>query len=91
MTLQEAACLSGLLTGRNVWVAFGCNARTNGLMGWALRSRKLVYIRAAGPLTVTILSIAICNIFHLNRAPYNIRVVGTVPAVRHHPTAPPYG
>lgn len=41
-----------------------------------------MYIRAAGPLTVTILSIAICNIFHLNRAPYNIRVVGTVPAVR---------
>ncbi|CAL5218904.1 g648 [Coccomyxa viridis] len=44
------------------------------------RNKKLVYIRAAGPLTVTILSIAICNIFHLNRAPYNIRVVGTVPA-----------
>ena len=43
--------------------------------------RKLVYIRAAGPLTVTVLSIAICNIFHLNRAPYNIKVVGTVPAV----------
>ena len=42
-----------------------------------------MYIRAAGPLTVTVLSIAICNIFHLNRAPYNIRVVGTVPAVRH--------
>ena len=43
--------------------------------------RKLVYIRAAGPLTVTVLSIAICNIFHLNRPPYNIKVVGTVPAV----------
>ena len=41
-----------------------------------------MYIRAAGPLTVTVLSIAICNIFHLNKAPYNIRVVGTVPAVR---------
>ena len=48
----------------------------------SVRCRKLVYIRAAGPLTVTVLSIAICNIFHLNRAPYNIRVVGTVPAVR---------
>ena len=44
--------------------------------------RKLVYIRAAGPLTVTVLSIAICNIFHLSRAPANIKVVGTVPAVR---------
>ena len=43
-----------------------------------------MYIRAAGPLTVTVLSIAICNIFHLNRAPHNIKVVGTVPAVRSH-------
>lgn len=42
-----------------------------------------MYIRAAGPLTVTVLSIAICNIFHLSRAPANIKVVGTVPAVRH--------
>lgn len=41
-----------------------------------------MYVRAAGPLTVTILSIAISNIFHLYNAPYNIRTVGTVPAVR---------
>ena len=40
-------------------------------------------MRAAGPLTVTVLSIAITNIFHLYKAPYNIKVVGTVPAVRH--------
>lgn len=47
--------------------------------------RKLVYVRAAGPLTVTVLSIAISNIFHLYRAPYNIKTVGTVPAVSHAP------
>lgn len=43
--------------------------------------RRLVYVRAAGPLTVTVLSIAISNIFHLYSAPHNIRTVGTVPAV----------
>jgi hypothetical protein len=45
--------------------------------------RRLVYVRAAGPLTVTVLSIAISNIFHLYNAPYNIKTVGTVPAVSH--------
>jgi len=43
--------------------------------------RRLVYVRAAGPLTVTILSIAISNIFHLYKAPHNIKTVGVVPAV----------
>lgn len=43
--------------------------------------RRLVYVRAAGPLTVTILSIAISNIFHLYQAPHNIKTVGVVPAV----------
>lgn len=39
-------------------------------------------MRALGPLTVTILSIAISNIFKLYRAPANIKVVGTIPKVR---------
>lgn len=50
---------------------------------WGAQRRRLVYVRAVGPLTVTILSIAICNIFHLYRPPYNIRVVGSVPKVGH--------
>lgn len=41
--------------------------------------RRLIYVRAFGPLTVTVLSIAICNIFHLYRAPANLKVVGTIP------------
>ncbi|KAK9802855.1 hypothetical protein WJX73_009168 [Symbiochloris irregularis] len=41
--------------------------------------KKLLILRAIGPLTVTILSIAIVNIWHLQRAPQNIRVVGTIP------------
>jgi hypothetical protein len=44
--------------------------------------RKLVYVRAAGPLTVTVLSIAISNIFKLYKAPHNIAIVGVIPRVR---------
>ena len=43
--------------------------------------RKLVYVRAAGPLTVTVLSIAISNIFKLYKAPHNIAIVGVIPQV----------
>ncbi len=43
-------------------------------------------MRAAGPLTVTVLSIAISNIFKLYQAPYNIKTVGVVPAVSHLPS-----
>ena len=35
-----------------------------------------MYVRAAGPLTVTVLSIAISNIFKLYKAPHNIAIVG---------------
>ena len=51
---------------------------SEGLCNWF---RKLIYVRATGPLTVTIASIAICNIFHLYNPPYNIQVVGTIPKV----------
>jgi hypothetical protein len=44
--------------------------------------RKLVFVRALGPLTITILSIAISNIFKLWNPPSNISMVGYVPAVR---------
>jgi len=44
-------------------------------------------VRAFGPLTVTVLSIAIVNIFKLYRAPANIKVVGTIPKV---PPQPPF-
>ena len=51
------------------------------LLSTDVLSRKLVYVRAAGPLTVTILSIAITCIFKLYNAPANIKVVGTIPKV----------
>ena len=44
--------------------------------------RRLVVVRAMGPLTVCILSIAISNIWNLKSPPHNIRVVGTIPKVR---------
>ena len=44
-------------------------------------SRKLLVLRAIGPLTITILSIAIVNIWKLQNAPSNIRVVGKIPKV----------
>ncbi|EIE25728.1 sulfate permease [Coccomyxa subellipsoidea C-169] len=50
------------------------------------RNKRLVYVRAAGPLTVTVLSIAISNIFKLYQAPYNIKTVGVVPAGLPHQT-----
>lgn len=40
-----------------------------------------MYVKAFGPLTVTVLSIAITNIFKLYNAPYGIKVVGTIPKV----------
>ncbi len=43
------------------------------------KHQKLIYIRAIGPLIVTIISIAIMNIFKLYRAPSNIQIVGNVP------------
>ena len=46
-------------------------------------------MRAAGPLTVTIASIAICNIFHLYNPPYNIQVVGSIPKVGLDTLVPP--
>ena len=51
-------------------------------------------VRAMGPLTVCVLSIAISNIWNLKAAPASIRVVGSIPKVRvwpvqqqalHHP------
>ena len=44
-----------------------------------LYRRRLIYVRAFGPLTVCILSIAISNIWNLKAAPHLIRVIGTVP------------
>ena len=41
-----------------------------------------MYVRAAGPLAVTVLSIAISNIFKLYKAPHNIAIVGVIPRVR---------
>jgi sulfate transporter 4 len=41
--------------------------------------RRLIYIRAIGPLLVTIISIAIMNIWKLYKAPHNIAIVGNVP------------
>ena len=50
---------------------------------WSLCTpcRRLVYVRAAGPITVTVLSIAICNIFKLYKGPHKIAVVGSIPQV----------
>ena len=45
--------------------------------------RRLVYVRAAGPITITVLSIAISNIFKLYRGPHKIAVVGSIPQVLH--------
>ena len=39
-------------------------------------------VRAMGPLTVCVLSIAISNIWNLKAAPASIRVVGSIPKVR---------
>lgn len=43
--------------------------------------RRLIYVRAFGPLTVTVLSIAILNIFKIYRPPANIKVIGSIPKV----------
>ncbi|KAK9853863.1 hypothetical protein WJX84_006158 [Apatococcus fuscideae] len=43
------------------------------------RYSRLKLLRALGPLTVTIISIAIMNIWGLMKAPASIRVVGTIP------------
>lgn len=43
------------------------------------KHQRLIYIRALGPLLVTILSIAIMNIWKLYKAPALIQVVGAVP------------
>ena len=40
---------------------------------------RLKLLRALGPLTVTIISIAIMNIWGLMKPPYSIRVVGNIP------------
>ena len=45
-------------------------------------------MRAAGPLTITVISIAICNIFHLYKPPYNIQVIGNIPKVSLSPLLP---
>ena len=43
--------------------------------------RRFGWVRAIGPLTVTILSIAITSIFRLYNKPHNIRIVGSIPQV----------
>ena len=43
--------------------------------------RRFGWVRAIGPLTVTILSIAITSIFRLYDKPHNIRIVGSIPQV----------
>ncbi|KAK9819516.1 hypothetical protein WJX74_003191 [Apatococcus lobatus] len=43
------------------------------------RYKRLKLLRALGPLTVTIISIAIMNIWGLMKAPASIRVVGKIP------------
>ena len=57
-------------------------AHSMSLLRPMISRRRLVYVRAAGPLTVTVLSIAICNIFKLYNAPHNIKIVGVIPSVR---------
>ena len=42
-----------------------------------------MYVRAAGPITITVLSIAISNIFKLYKGPHKIAVVGSIPQVLH--------
>ncbi len=41
--------------------------------------RRFGWVRAIGPLTVTILSIALTSIFRLYDKPHNIRIVGSIP------------
>lgn len=48
---------------------------------WNSCCRRLIYVRAFGPLTVTVLSIAILNIFKIYRPPASIKTVGTIPKV----------
>jgi sulfate transporter 4 len=43
------------------------------------RYRRLLFLRSIGPITVTILGIAIVNIWHLQRPPASIPVVGKIP------------
>ena len=43
--------------------------------------RRFGWVRAVGPLSVTILSIAITSIFRLYDKPHNIRIVGSIPQV----------
>ena len=83
--LTVAVCVQAVIKAGHAWsiceqLLSQAAASLNRMYLLAL-CRRLVYVRAAGPLTVTILSIAISNIFHLYNAPYNIRTVGTVPAV----------
>ena len=49
-------------------------------------SRRLVWLRAFGPLTVTILSTALTAGLHLDKAPHKIKVVGVVPKGLPHQT-----
>ncbi|KAK9843672.1 hypothetical protein WJX81_001934 [Elliptochloris bilobata] len=42
-------------------------------------SKRFGWVRAIGPLSVTILSIAITSIFRLYNNPHNIRIVGSIP------------
>jgi len=46
-------------------------------------------VRAIGPLTVTILSIALVSIFRLYNAPHRIKIVGSIPQVSRLPVLPP--
>ena len=52
-----------------------------GLSRRCVARRRFAWVRAIGPLTVTILSIAITSIFRLYNKPHNIRIVGSIPQV----------
>ena len=49
-------------------------------------SRRLVWLRALGPLTVTILSTALTAGLHLDKAPHKVKTVGIVPKGLPHQT-----
>lgn len=75
----------------DLYFCWTLNTKAN-LGGYSLlnvfcKCRRLIYVRAFGPLTVTILSIAILNIFKIYRAPASIKVVGSIPKVSHIITA----
>ena len=71
---KRAGLLALLGTGKcKIWLGrLSCPGKMRRRFGW---------VRAIGPLTVTIFSIAITSIFRLYNKPHNIRIVGSIPQV----------